>query len=88
MSENNLKFFAAELGAKIPEIDLHGFYPTEALEKMEMFLYDCQVRGEKMVRIIYGGGKGVLREAVLRCLKAHPLVVEYEEKGGNTVVIL
>ena len=38
-NKNEELFFAAELGADIPELDLHGFYPDEALEKLEIFLY-------------------------------------------------
>jgi hypothetical protein len=66
MNQNtNLKFFAAELGAEMPELDLHGMYPDESLEKMELFLYDCHEHGEKMARIIYSGGAGVLDRLVI-----------------------
>ena len=85
---NNLdaKIFAAQIGADIPELDLHGFYPIEALEKLELFLF--KNRDEEMVRVIYGGGTGKLREEVLNVFKKHPLVSEIVEDGGSSVVII
>lgn len=87
-SHNEYKFLAAELGAKIPELDLHGFYPDEALEKLEIFLYENLIIKEKMVRIIYGGGTGKLREVILSCLAEHKAVEEYRDQGGHCIVIL
>jgi DNA-nicking Smr family endonuclease len=86
-SNSYLKFFAAELGVEMPELDLHGMFPDEALEKMELFLYDCHEHGEKMARIIYGGGAGVLERAVLGRLKKHPIVGDFKDMGGSCVVI-
>ena len=85
MNNKQAKIFAAELGAEMPELDLHGLYPTEALEKLELFLFDN--RDEQMCRVIYGGGTGKLREVVLVDLKKHPLVEDVVENGGSVVVI-
>jgi len=87
---NNLeaKIFAAELGAKMPELDLHGYYPNEALEKLEVFLFRNSQNKETMVRIIYGFGTGKLAEEVLKYLKKHPLVEAVVEKDGSCVVVL
>ncbi|MBU0546014.1 Smr/MutS family protein [Patescibacteria group bacterium] len=86
-SNADLKFFAAELGANMPELDLHGEFPSDALERLELFLFDCHDRAEKMARIIYGGGAGVLRSAVLERLKKHPMVGDYRDMGGSCVII-
>lgn len=87
MNIDKYKFYAAELGADIPELDLHGMFPDEALEKMEIFLYDCQARQEKMARIIYGGGTGVLCRTILTRLDKHPIIREFKDAGGSCVVI-
>jgi len=87
-SKNEALFFAAELGADIPELDLHGFYPDEALEKLEIFLYDNQIKTKKLLRIIYGGGTGKLCDKILSRLAEHPLVDNCKEEGGSCVVVL
>lgn len=86
---NNLeaKIFAAELGAKMPELDLHGYYLNEALEKLELFLYKNYQNKETMVRIIYGFGTGKLRLEVLKYLGNHPLVQAVAEQAGSCVVV-
>jgi len=86
--EKEYLFLAAELGAQIPGLDLHGFYPDEALEKLEIFLYDNLMKKEKTARIIYGGGTGKLREAVLSRLAGHKAVGDYKEENGSCVLIL
>jgi dsDNA-specific endonuclease/ATPase MutS2 len=85
MNNTQAKIFAASLGGKIPELDLHGLYPEEALEKLELFLFAN--RNEQYCRVIYGMGTGKLREAVLGYLKKHPLVEDVVEDGGSCVVI-
>jgi len=87
---NNLeaKIFAAELGAEMPELDLHGFYPNEALEKLEVFLFKNSQNKEQMVRVIYGFGTGKLANEVLNYLKKHTLVEAVIEKEGSCIVVL
>lgn len=87
MNKDQLKFFAAELGAKIPTLDLHGFYPSDALEKLDIFLYQCVEKNVDSARVIYGGGTGKLREAVLDKLKVHKAVKNYLQEGGSAVVL-
>lgn len=87
MNDKDMKIFAASLGADIPSLDLHGFYPSEALEKLELFLFDLYKGKNKTARVIYGGGTGKLRQAVLDYLKKHPLVEDVTEEGGSCVVI-
>ena len=85
MNNKQAKIFAAELGAEMPELDLHGLYPVEALEKLELFLF--KNKDEQMCRIIYGAGTGKLREVVLEVLKKHPMVEDVVENGGNCIVL-
>ena len=85
MDNKQAKIFAASLGAEMPELDLHGFYPAEALEKLELFLFAN--KDKQMCRVIYGGGTGKLREEVLAYLKKHPMVEGVVEEGGSAVIL-
>jgi dsDNA-specific endonuclease/ATPase MutS2 len=87
MKNDELKFFAAQLGAKIPVIDLHGLYSSDALEKLDIFIYQCIEKNEDSGRVIYGGGTGKLREVVLGKLKDHKAVSKYQEEGGSVIVL-
>ena len=87
MDNSEAKIFAARLGKKIPELDLHGFRISEALEKLELFLYEMEQNKEEIVRVIYGGGTGRLREAVLKHLGGHPLPVEISDEGGSCLIL-
>lgn len=87
MNQNSSKFFAAQLGAKIPTLDLHGFYPSVALEKLDIFLYQCIEKNAGSARIIYGAGTGKLRQIVLNSLKKYSMVIDYEEQSGNCIIL-
>lgn len=87
MDKNSAKFFAAQIGAVIPTLDLHGFYPSDALEKLEIFLYQCVEKNADSARVIYGGGTGRLRQAVLGYLENHKVPVDYQDEGGSCVVL-
>lgn len=87
MDKNSAKFFAAELGAKIPTLDLHGYFPDQAIEKLDIFIFQCIEQSTQSARIIYGGGTGRLREKVLNCLKDQKVVVDYQEEAGSCVVL-
>ena len=86
MNNNEAKIFAAQLGADIPTLDLHGYYPVEALEKLELFLFDNV--DSDVVKVIYGGGTGKLRQEVLSSLKDHPLPKKVVEDNGLCFVLL
>ena len=88
MDNKQAKIFAAEIGADIPVLDLHGFYPREALDKVESFVFDIYKNKQNMGRIIYGGGTGVLRREILQYLQKHPLVGDVVEEGGACLVLL
>ncbi len=81
-------------------LDLHGFTREESLAQIRGFLARCVAQGMKKVSIIHGrglhseGGQGVLKQVVLRELKASAYVRWYgdapPDQGGSgaTVVIL
>lgn len=87
MDKNDLKYFAAQLGAKIPELDLHGLYPDQALEKLDIFLYQCVEKNADSARVIYGGGTGRLRDAVLERIKTYSIVSKCHDEGGSCIII-
>jgi len=88
MSDSDLKFFAAQLGADIPELDLHKNNPGDIEIEIDQFLYRSFQAKKDVVRIIYGGGQGIMRKSVLDFLHQHPLVEKIEEAGGSCVVKL
>ena len=88
MNNKQAKIFAAEIGADIPVLDLHGFYPSEALDMIDPFVYGIYKNKEQVGRIIYGGGTGVLRREVLQYLQKHPLVEDVVEEGGSCIFLI
>jgi len=88
MNNIQAKLFKAELDQNLTSLDLHGFYPLEALEKLEIFLYEKYEEKEDILRIIYGGGTGVLRDKVLEYLNNHNLVDTIKDEGGSCIVLL
>jgi DNA mismatch repair protein MutS2 len=76
------------------ELDLRGMEVEEALREVDQGLDRAVLAGLSELRIVHGIGKGVLRAAVERHLRGHPLVQmarlgEIHEGGrGATVVTL
>ena len=76
------------------ELDLRGMEVEEALREVDRGLDRAVLAGLSELRIVHGIGKGVLRAAVERHLRGHPLVQmarlgEIHEGGrGATVVTL
>jgi len=77
MSDSN-KFLkmSLQLGAKIPELDLHGNDISLIEEQVDQFLYKNFLQGEQAVKIITGGGKGILKEKVKNYLLKNSLADE------------
>lgn len=77
-----------------PELDLHAMTVDEAIPLVQVYLNDAFMAGLREVRIVHGKGTGVLRQAVARELKKHPLVKSFRSGGrfegstGATVVAL
>lgn len=85
MNPTEAKIFAAQLDQNLPSLDLHGLYPGEALEKLELFLY--QQSQVDAVRVIYGGGTGKLKAEVLAVLRKHPMVAKIHDEGGSVIIL-
>ena len=74
------------------ELDLHAMTVDEALPLMHEYLNEAYLSGLREVRIVHGKGTGILRQAVNRELKKHPLVRSFRQGGrgegsnGATVV--
>ena len=94
MDKNREKYGRASMDgarqnfAKSPELDLHGLYSGQVLDKVDVFIYDQYNKKLSEVKIVYGIGEGVLRKKVLDYVKAHPLVSRVEEEIGRCKVIL
>ena len=75
-----------------PELDLHAMTVDEAIPLVQEYLNDAFMAGLKEVRVVHGKGTGILRQAVMRELKKHPLVKSFRSGGrfegstGATVV--
>jgi DNA mismatch repair protein MutS2 len=78
----------------VTEINLLGMNVDEALFQLEKYLDQALLAGLTGCRVIHGKGTGILRQAVQKYLKAHPVVesvafAEQNEGGlGATVVRL
>jgi dsDNA-specific endonuclease/ATPase MutS2 len=88
MHDTDAKRLALSLRADLAEIDLHGFYPDEAVGKLDVFLYDQISAGCDGVKIIYGAGTGRLKSAALDYLHDHPLIDILIDEGGYAVALL
>jgi len=90
MDKIEAKIFAAELGAAMPQFDLHEKYPHEIENDVKSFVIENYGLDKEMVRIIYGGGTGKMREAVLEILNREDMkniIVSIDVKEGSCVVV-
>lgn len=88
MLDREAKILAAQLDPNISEVDLHGLYPSEALEKTDLFIFDLLKQNKPFGRIIYGFGTGKLREEILAYLSKNKLIQEVVEDGGSCLIFL
>jgi dsDNA-specific endonuclease/ATPase MutS2 len=88
MNQKEAKLFAAQLRTDMPTVDLHGLYPDDALQKLELFLFEYVTAREDVLKIVYGIGTGVLKKRIIECLHKHPLVDTIEEAEGHCIVLL
>jgi len=67
-------------------LDLHTFSPKEIKPLVEEYLFQCQQREFREVRIIHGRGTGTQRNIVHSLLARNPYVTEFKdappESGG------
>ncbi len=88
VDKNKFLKLSFELGAKIPELDLHGKNINEVEEKVDQFLYQNFLKKEKAVRIITGGGTGKLKQKVKEYLLKNSLVEEVVDEFGTLSAVL
>ena len=67
-------------------LDLHTFAPRDIPSVVEEYLFACQERGFREVRLVHGRGRGVQRAVVRRLLAQTPAVLAFTdappERGG------
>jgi DNA-nicking Smr family endonuclease len=78
---------AAQLSTDLPTLDLHGLYPTEALDSLELFLYNAYQSGASAVHVVCGIGSGQLLLKVVEYLQKHSLVEEVFQEAGKCIVL-
>ena len=89
MTNYETKIFAAQLRDDLPTLDLHGMYPDEAIDKLELFLFDnFDKNNDIVIKIIYGGGTGKLGDKVRGYLKNHNITKEVVKEFGSCLVII
>jgi DNA-nicking Smr family endonuclease len=86
---NNLEArrMAAQLSTDLPTLDLHGLYPAEALDSLELFLYNAYQSGALAVHVVCGIGSGQLLSQVDGYLQKHPFVEEVFQEAGKCIVL-
>ena len=90
MEKHEAQIFAAELGLKIPQLDLHDKYPHEIIDEVKLFVLENYNKDAEMARIIYGGGQGKMREEVLGILESKEMksiIDSTDVKEGSCVVV-
>ena len=74
-----------------PEVDLHGLFADEALDRLERAITDALKGGHDRLRIVHGKGTGILRREVRELLKTHPKVRTFQYAspfdGGEGVTV-
>ena len=59
------------------ELDLHTFRPRDVKDVVLEYLYECEERGIRRIRIVHGKGIGQLREIVHGVLREHHAVARF-----------
>lgn len=77
----NIDDLLIDLNGSYATLDLHGLYPEDAEIKIDLFLTEHYKKAEP-VKIVYGVGSGVLREACLEFLNKHPMIAKVVEGPG------
>lgn len=67
----------------LPSIDLHGIDRDYATIKINEFINDNYVMGNKNVVIVHGIGTGIIKHQVNETLKKNKKVVDYQIFAGN-----
>lgn len=74
-----------------PEVDLHGLFANEAIERLDNAIVTAINAGHTRLRIVHGKGTGILRREVREHLKYHPMVRTFQyaspHDGGEGVTV-
>jgi DNA mismatch repair protein MutS2 len=74
-----------------PEVDLHGLFADEAIERLEAAIVAALDAGHTRLYVVHGKGSGVLRREVREYLDRHPGVRTYQYAspldGGEGVTV-
>lgn len=95
-SEDELLIMAAELGADVPELDLHERRSRDdARQAVIQWIHQEAFKGTPVVRIIHGKGEGKLRTIVCEVLEEEQSIVlavrqssRPDEQGGALYAVL
>jgi DNA mismatch repair protein MutS2 len=73
------------------ELLLVGHTVDQAIDRIEKFLDESLLTGQRTIRLIHGFGTGQLKKAIFELLHHHPLVTSVRtaspEEGGGGVTI-
>lgn len=75
----------------LPTLDLHGFDRYETIIKVKEFINDNYKLKNKLIVIIHGKGKYIVKDIIYKELKINKLVKEYKLdifNGGSTIIEL
>ena len=67
----------------LPSLDLHGIDRDYAIIKVNDFVKDNYVMGNKNIVIVHGIGSGIIKRSVLVKLHKNNFVLDYEIFAGN-----
>lgn len=74
-----------------PEVDLHGLFADEAIERLEEAIVAALEAGHNRLYVVHGKGTGILRREVREYLGRHPRVRTYQyaapQDGGEGVTV-
>ncbi len=74
------------------QLDIRGMRAIEAFDKLQQFIDDSIILGQRRVRILHGKGTGALKEEVRRYLRSEPAVSrvsdEHIELGGAGITVV
>ena len=67
----------------LPSIDLHGYDSDYARVKINEFIKDNYIMGNKNIVIVHGIGEGIIRKTTNETLQKNKLVLDYKSWYNN-----
>ncbi|KAJ3881859.1 hypothetical protein F5879DRAFT_796715 [Lentinula edodes] len=86
-------YFASIQDSKPGEIDLHGLYVKEAIERTDYAIQDAKRRGDTEVHLIVGkglhssGGVAKIKPAIEELMQKHQLVAELDPNNAGVLLV-